>query len=286
MPRHLAPNRSGVHRLACLSLYHALLALGNRAFRGSEKADEIRNLVRKRFRKDRKLQSIGQIANALKAGYEALDLFHGCARRDIESIQRVDSLLVATRALRHQVIEEHRAQSAQPPLCLRKRPPPKIRRDRTPEALRPHPDRKPILSRPRPVVSGRRHVPVLVNARGIPFLRIRKPQPPSLSVTIKGLLHKRWKRIERRERLQFELGRAKDEDLWDDITGEKDDVPWTACVRDCLDEVNAQLLHKDLENRAMAQKMWGVVLKERQLAKKEALERRKQKLAEQAMKSD
>ncbi|WEW60699.1 hypothetical protein PRK78_006186 [Emydomyces testavorans] len=281
MPRHLAPNRSGVHRLACLSLYHVLLSQCSRTFIGSHKADEIRELIRTRFHKDKTLQSITKIANALKAGHEALNLFQLYAKGDKNSIQRVDSLLAATRSLSQKILEERRAQAIRTPAPDPTSPAARARANRRPEALRPHPDREPILSRPRPVVSGRRRVPVLVNARGIPFLRIKKPQPPNLSHTIRGLLNTRWKRIERRERLELELIMARDEDFWDGLTGQNDASSWAVSVKDSLDDVNKTILEGDRANRDMAQKMWEVVLKERELAKKEALER-KQKLDEKA----
>ncbi|EAS36284.2 DNA repair protein [Coccidioides immitis RS] len=285
MPRHLAPTRSGVHRLACLSLYHALLSSCSRAFTSS-KADEVRELIRTRFRKDQKLQSISKIANALKAGQEALDLFQACSGGNKQSNQRVDSLLAATKSLLQQTLQERRDQAANTPPPDRTSLAAKERANRRPEARRPHPERISILSRPRPVVSGRRHVPVLVNARGIPFLRIKKPQPPSLSCTIRSLLNRRWKRIERRDRLELELVRARDEDRWDALTGQSDILSWEGTVKESLHEVNTIILEADRKNRAMAQRMWEIVLKERELAKKEALERRQKTPSEQQAKSE
>ncbi|KAI1973743.1 hypothetical protein LOZ55_005316 [Ophidiomyces ophidiicola] len=262
--------------LGSLSLYHALLSQCSRSFASSPKADEIRGFIKTRFRKDSKLQSISKIANALRAGHEALDLFQSYARKEKESIQRVDSLLAATRSLLKKTFEERRDQAAKATPLDRTSPTSRERLKQRSEALRVHTDRQSILSRPRPVVRGRRRVPVLVSARGIPFLRIKKPQPRSLSYTIRGLLDARWKRITIRDRLEQELLRAQDEDFWDRVTGHCDVVLWEMSVKDSLDCIKNTILAGDRVNRKMAQNMWEVVLKERELAEREAAERKKQ----------
>ena len=54
----------------------------------------------------------------------------------------------------------------------------------------------------------------MVNARGIPFLRLKKPQPKNLSGVIRAKLEKRWNRIVLRDRLQVDLLFAEDEEAW------------------------------------------------------------------------
>lgn len=132
-----------------------------------------------------------------------------------------------------------------------------------------HPDATPILSRPRPVVNGRRRVPVLVNARGVPFLRIKKPQPMNLSGVIRSKLDNRWKRVERRERLTDDSMLAEYEDLWDKLTVGREDVTWVKEVYDALKEVNTRIEDSDVKNKQLADDMWDVVLAERKLAEEE-----------------
>lgn len=132
-----------------------------------------------------------------------------------------------------------------------------------------HPDATPILSRPRPVVNGKRRVPVLVNARGVPFLRIKKPQPMNLSGAIRSKLDNRWKRVERRERLTDDSMLAEYEDLWDNLTVGREDVTWAKEVYDALKEVNTRIQESDVKNKQLADDMWDVVLAERKLAEEE-----------------
>ena len=132
-----------------------------------------------------------------------------------------------------------------------------------------HPDATPILSRPRPVVNGKRRVPVLVNARGVPFLRIKKPQPMNLSGVIRSKLDNRWKRVERRERLTDDSMLAEYEDLWDNLTVGREDVTWAKEVYDALKEVNTRIKESDVKNKQLADDMWNVVLAEHKLAEEE-----------------
>ena len=132
-----------------------------------------------------------------------------------------------------------------------------------------HPDAIPITSRPRPVVSGKRRVPVLINARGVPFLRIKKPQPMNLSGAIRSKLENRWRRIERREILEAALVMARAEDTWDELTHSEEPNTWSQVISDALAEVNDKIRESDLQNKKLARDMWNVVLAERKLAAEE-----------------
>jgi hypothetical protein len=112
---------------------------------------------------------------------------------------------------------------------------------------------------------------VLVSARGIPFLRIKKPQPKNLSGVIRTKLDKRWRRIERREVLGVDILFAKDEDDWDQLTlGRQETETWAGEIKEALAEVSTQLKESDLKNKELAEAMWQVVLEERKLAAEEA----------------
>lgn len=142
------------------------------------------------------------------------------------------------------------------------------------ETSRKHPDASSVLDRPRLSLSGKRKVPVLVNARGVPFLRIKKPQPRNLSGVIRSKLEKRWNRIVTRDRLHVELLFAKDEDSWDHLTRTSEKPTWAEEVKLCLDDVYEKIRETDRQNRELAENMWKVVLEERELAKQEDEQRR------------
>ncbi|OAX84131.1 hypothetical protein ACJ72_01497 [Emergomyces africanus] len=284
MPRFLLPKRSGVHRLACLSLYHALLSQSARLRLINLQPAEIQGLIKSNFHKYKALQSPTQIANALKAGYEALDLLHSCTQKNLESIRRLESIVQRAFDLKNEIHKSREIQAAhhrpenRNTHAARKKAEGRARR--RPDALRPHPDTEPILSRPRPHVNGPRHVPVLVDARGIPFLRIKKPEPPSLSRALRSKLDARWKKILRRDKLEDDIYLAQREDEWDRIVGQGDEARWESIVAECLDSTMNTIKHEDQKNKELAQKMWEIVLKERELAKREREEIRMQRLAQ------
>lgn len=150
---------------------------------------------------------------------------------------------------------------------------------------RKHPDAQSILDRPRLSLSGKRKVPVLVNARGVPFLRIKKPQPRNLSGVIRSKLEKRWNRIVTRDRLHVELLFAKDEDFWDHLTRTSEKPTWSEEVKLCLDDVYEKIRETDRQNRELAESMWNIVLEERELAKQEDEQRRLEQSALQGKSS-
>ena len=137
------------------------------------------------------------------------------------------------------------------------------------------PDTPSILNRPQ-LVSGRRKIPVLVNARGIPFLRIKKPQPANLSGVIRNKLNKRWECIEVRDKLQMEVLLAKDEDAWDRLTHAGDEGSWAEQPRLALDKIYQKIHETDRKTREMAENMWQVVLRERAALAEEEKQRQRQ----------
>ncbi|KAK2733408.1 hypothetical protein FQN55_003368 [Onygenales sp. PD_40] len=279
MPPFLVAKKSGVHRLACLSLYHALLTQCSRLRLINLKSPEIRNLIQQNFRKCKTLQSPSQIVNSLKAGYEALDLIHSCTQGNPESIGRLQRIIQQTAELKREIHQRRLVQGARhvpenrDTHASRKRA--NGRANRRPDARRPHPNRFPVLARPRPHVSGRRRVPIFVDAHGIPFLRIKKPQPPSLSRVILSKQLWRQQRFDRRDRLEDEVYHAQTEDAWDRITGQQDGVTWESPV---ADSVAWNIKSIDIENEKNfehARKLWDIVLKERELARQEKEESHK-----------
>ncbi|KAJ5659538.1 hypothetical protein N7507_005989 [Penicillium longicatenatum] len=280
MHKVVVPKHSGVHRFACLALYRTLLRQCSPSTSNAPWVSETRFLARQRFRRYKDLQSPSQIANALKAGYQALDLLHSASKGNRQDENQITTILAQAKSIkeRYSAIQREISQSKppSPPKPLSER---QIQRQKSiyheKESWLRHPNAEPILLRPKAKVSGKRQVPVLVNARGVPFLRIKKPQPRNLSGVIRSKLEKRWHRIELRERLQVELLFAKDEDAWDHLTKTKTGDPtlWSASVKTSLDDVCQKIKQTDHDNREMSERMWQVVLEERELAAKEEKER-------------
>ncbi|PGH16243.1 hypothetical protein AJ80_05266 [Polytolypa hystricis UAMH7299] len=282
MPGFLIAAKSGVHRVACLSLYRALLSQCSRLqLAGLDRNDVFQNFVRTRFRKHKNLQSPSQILNSLGAGYEALDLFHSCSEGNTESLTRLRALVQQTLELTKGVNERrtaqasvHRPEDRSIPALKRRA---EARAKNRPENLRPRPGTESVLLRPRPRVSGIRHVPRMGCARGLAFLMIKKPQPMNLSRSLRGKLNTRWNQILRRDRLEYELTIAKLEDRWDEFTGQTEGRPWSSVVQVALCENAVTLKTKDERNAELAQKIWNIILRERKLADKEREERIKEK---------
>lgn len=124
-------------------------------------------------------------------------------------------------------------------------------------------------------------MPILAHANGIPFLRITKPQPLSLSRMIQQKLHKRNVRFDHKVLLaNYWIPLSSYEDDWDAILErdygildgdetEEDDMPWTREVRLAY-RANADSKDKDYESsRSIAAQMLALVDKETKLAKEE-----------------
>ncbi|KAL2828901.1 hypothetical protein BDW59DRAFT_39249 [Aspergillus cavernicola] len=276
MHRAIAPKLSSAHRFACLALYRALLRQCNELPKTAPQLTAAQSHIRERFRKYKNLQSPSQTANSLKAGYEALDLLYSASRGNEQDSDLIEAILSESKSAKW---HKQRLQAALPKKPITQPSPKQIQIQENKRfqemTARRHPDTRPILSRPRPVVSGRRHVPVLVNARGVPFLRIKKPQPKNLSCALRTKLDRRWKMIERRDKMLSEVRLGKAEDYWDSLTAGEEKVTWASAAETAWDDARCWIQKTDRKNKALAESMWKVVLAERKLAEKE-----KQKPAE------
>ncbi|KAJ5679435.1 hypothetical protein N7462_007679 [Penicillium macrosclerotiorum] len=298
MHKVVVPKHSGIHRFACtsirvfcersheadiltssgLSLYRALLRQCVPSIRNTPWRTETEILIKQRFRRYNALQSPTQITNALKGGYEALDLLDSASKGHQQDADQLRAILAKAKSLK----EERAARERDIALSIPQRPisPRQMCKRESVrfqlETSRRHPDAQSVLLRPRQFVNGKRKTPVLVNARGVPFLRFKKPQPRNLSGVLRTMLEKRWHRIVVRERLSADLLFAQDEDAWDHITGVTEDNSWSEEVKSSLDNVCAKIRQTDQQNRSLAERMWQVVLDERALANKEEKERKEQ----------
>lgn len=211
---------------------------------------------------------------------QALDLMHAAAHGDSHSILRINQLIRDIESRPKQNRNEARVPTTP---CLRE----KKRLENIAyqkQTMYRHPDAEPILSRPRRSVAGQRQVPKLVNARGIPFLRIKKPQPQNLSRIIRYKLRFKDKLIERRDRLLVETLFAKDEEDWDRLLAGQTlteqviyahhhlawvEGTWLESPLECYKKAYYDNVEFEKKQQALAEKMWEVVLAERKLAAEE-----------------
>ncbi|CAK3953622.1 Hypothetical predicted protein [Lecanosticta acicola] len=284
MPSPLAPHKSGVHRVAAIALFRALLQQCRAVKLPDQTKDDLQNVIRNRFKSQRHVTSHRQLKINFAAGYEAIDHLDAAVAGNEESQGYLISLLAtapesAKRTPRNKAWEK------------------KERDDKRKERMRAAREERErnkldLFSRPLPLekLSGqRRKVPVLFGANHIPVLRLKKPQPQNLSAFLLSRINQRQRRHDRRLELIEALKIAKQENYWDmhvyNICGvesrrssiETDDGPaksageprWTDTIVEGLIEVNDALDREKDKNRVMAEKMQRVVDRETKLARKE-----------------
>ncbi|KAL4881551.1 hypothetical protein BJY04DRAFT_188325 [Aspergillus karnatakaensis] len=271
MHRLVVPKFSSEHRFACLALYRALLRQCTNLPQTALELIAAQSHVRERFRRYRHLQSPSQTANALRAGYEALDLLHSATKGNKTSIRLISAILGEADSVkrRKQAVQDAlaKARPVKEPSAKQRKIVENVRRQEM--TAKRHPEAESILMRPRPAVSGRRRIPVLVNARGFPFLRIKKPQPKNLSGVLHSKLVRRQQFIDRRDRLEPEILFGHDEDKWDAMTTGSENTTWASEPTAALEDTRSWIKNSDKKKQALAEAMWKVVLAERDLAKKE-----------------
>ncbi|KAF2447703.1 hypothetical protein P171DRAFT_354440 [Karstenula rhodostoma CBS 690.94] len=180
MPGFLQPKSHIQHRVAAIALYRALLSRCSSAHAlQDEERTSLHNAIRNKFRQNRKLQSSRQLGLVFKAGYEVLGHLDASQNPNSKSIDALKTLIPSL----------PRGIARSPPRWRPAKPPPDpSARDRC--AVLP-PEKALLNVRPYAETTGPRHIPILASANGIPFLRIKKPQPPVLSRVIRQALQRR-----------------------------------------------------------------------------------------------
>ncbi|KAH8727495.1 hypothetical protein GQ44DRAFT_677226 [Phaeosphaeriaceae sp. PMI808] len=272
MPRFLHPKKSTEHRVAVIALYRALLSRCASVPLPDDHAVSLRNAIRNKFRRNRKLQGSYQLGLSFKAGYDA------CANNpqtldhlDALSTGNTESVGILTRMisqLPHGLARTPRVKSISPSSS-----PPK-------EQLACLPTERAVLNvRPYLQTHGPRHVPIIASANGIPFLRLTKPQPPILSRIIRQRLTKKIKLFDMKVMLvNWWLPMAKQEDEWDalinweaarGLDGVEDEVKWIDAVKMSERQNQTAYEGEQAKDREIIQKMQRVVDLETELALKE-----------------
>lgn len=288
MPAFTIPRHVSAHRISAIALYRALLQQCRAVPLPVESKEELQNIVRNRFKQIVHLHSYPRLKLSFQAGYEAVDRLDAAVAGDEDSTRYIASLLARTPEKtkaappRHVLPKEKRKSSSDDtPATGEKSAPPFKPSDEL--FSRPHP-----LSR----LPGKRHVPVLFNANRIPVLRIKKPQPESLSSVIKNILKTRQKRTTRHHWLTDQLRFAQYEDMWDHLIeetareGQEDrekenepakDPPWAEEFEVALEDVESKIQEERAKNIRTAKAMLAVVDREKKAYAKEREERRQAK---------
>ncbi|TKA61951.1 hypothetical protein B0A55_11244 [Friedmanniomyces simplex] len=333
MPPYHTPRTSTPHRLAALALFRALL-LASRTLPPASisppQRNDLQNLIRNRFKQARHEQSTRRLRLAFEAGYEGIDLLDAAVAGKGGSQGYILELLARAPArvkqapplttLDLEIVkelkwnlrvrpEEASSQTASSPSPFSS--PPQSPHPNTTPTTTNTAKTSPFARRPLPLselTGGKRLIPVLYNAQGIPVLRFSKPQPAALSGYINHRVEVKQKRHDTRHRLAEELVVAGWEDEWEGILsrymGEREGVDegvgewgrdqdgigegegiggrrvgsaerergWVYEVLRAREEVEEKLNEEGRRNGVMAGKMQGLVDREREMAARERRE--------------
>ncbi|KAF2171404.1 hypothetical protein M409DRAFT_50850 [Zasmidium cellare ATCC 36951] len=255
MPTFLAPHKSGAHRTAAIALYRALLKQSTK-LPHQQHHPEIYNLIRRRFRDQKFNTSAKQLKVYFTAGYEAVDVLDGAVRGGREELGRVRGLVEAAREVEGRRREGMRVKEVEGKEKGYHKGEVIVNREKIDLLSRPLPKEK---------LTGQRKVPVLVDAGSIPILRLTKPQPRSLSLYLHSRIQQRQRRHDHRHYLEDLHMLAREEDRWDGLVGGKEEgVWWSWEVQRALGEVQGKLQAERERNREWAERLQGVVDRERE----------------------
>lgn len=151
----------------------------------------------------------------------------------------------------------------------------------------PYPGAKPVFeARPRLLLPGRRQIPKLVSASGIPFLRFKKPQSPFLGRVIRDKLEQRINYFTQLRAVGELSDVAALEDLWDKVLYRTHGLPadlmvgemtWKEGIKCSLNDISDKLNAQEVKLIDMAKRMQTIVDGEKILARKEKLQRKHQR---------
>lgn len=154
---------------------------------------------------------------------------------------------------------------------------------------KPWPGATPVLERPYPKISGRRHIPKLVWANGIPMLRFKKPQSTFLSRIITSKIKQKDRSITSFHELEHFIDLAMMEDTWDEILRREfgavitklseQDGSWAQELLYTKQERHEALVAATEKTQQLAEKMHEIVLAEKRLAAEEEAQRRRENRA-------
>ncbi|KAL2161884.1 hypothetical protein VTH06DRAFT_7668 [Thermothelomyces fergusii] len=297
MPSLYIPARSSRHRVACFALYRSLIRQGLRVPLPDEltknsplgPANPIQTLIRNGFRRNKRDTSPRLVVSALKNGYRFLGLLSRAADASTPEHASVLAFLreneARVLAVKAKAAEEAAKRVSTAPIPGRTTLITKVSAEGEPPVYVPTGPPRPLSA----FKSGVRKPPLLVAATGVPFLRLKKPQPRFLERVIRQTLNRRAKKAIRIMEMQNEgMADAAEEDEWEQLVAmmltKKD---WQQpgrlmekrepTYRDSLSEaimLTIESIDKEREDSiARAKALWQIVLAEQEMAAKEEKER-------------
>ncbi|KAI1616048.1 hypothetical protein EDD36DRAFT_414959 [Exophiala viscosa] len=297
MPHLNLARKSGAHRLACLSLYRALLrecggvsqALGAEANHDTKQT--LRSLVGYRFQEDRDLQSPTQIVNGITAGHDFLDLLRSCSAKAADSLNHLGVLLesMTLQAEQTAAVREKLASHWKPPPPSRARHHEHIKKVKNPANYVSDPSSPRIFQYPQPlsqIRTGVRKPPNLIITQGIPILKYSGPQPVLLNRVIKNKVKVGLKRFKQHEEMEEAAHLAECEDDWDHILSKRHGIgdakalgrnknheaTWRQTFVDADNELTDKYIDQQRKHAHLGKRLWQIVLAERDLKEKERRE--------------
>ena len=289
MPKLFVPHKSDAHRLACTSLYRALLKQCNGLTSNTTSSGHalpsfaLKDLVRYRFQRDRKLQSPAAIKKTLTSGHSHLELLYHSNLGSRSALTNLIEILKTTS-------DDIESKATERQLQRERQPPPKI----TPKALhiqqqatkalnRAPSDSVGLSAHPLPLSALRsesRIVPQLINGqKNTPFLRYGKQ-----SVFLSRILRQTMKWKERQfghlKALDMNYDLALAEDDWDAIIRRQLDREhgsraaamvdslepnWATEVRNVQNLIHSRIRAKEVQGQQLGMRMWEIVKQEQRL---------------------
>ncbi|KIV88407.1 hypothetical protein PV10_08092 [Exophiala mesophila] len=230
MPRPLNLHKSYAHRLACRSLYRALLkqcaefptASPESLASPSKTVQTLQSLVRYRFRRDRALSSPFSIINGLDTGNRVLSLLQQCTLKSPVALSQLSTLLgsISRRASEKDAVAVRNASFWKAPPVHRQAHIAHHQHLSRKDVQIGTPGNPVIFQHPRPLADlygTVRKVPRYILANGIPLLKYPGPQPALMNRVLRQKLLWQIKNFEKLRALQQGVHLAETEDDWDQI---------------------------------------------------------------------
>lgn len=140
-----------------------------------------------------------------------------------------------------------------------------------------------VRPRPKSELSGRRHVPKLIDANANPMLLFKKPQSEFLSRVLSDKIKKKQKQVDTIDRAELLIDMGNDEETWDRIipnsSANTSEKSWSYEAFRTMKVYQGRIKADNDNDQKLASKFLSIVDQERTLFEQERKERKMQKNA-------
>jgi len=205
------------------------------------------------------------VVAALQIGYKTEELLRNAGDGDKVAYSKVLGILKDIQS-KGDAERARQARNPAPPKTPRRRP-------------EPYPGADMVLeTRPRPLseLSGRRQIPKLISANGMPFLRFKKPQSIYINRIIQDKADQKQKTSDHIKEIATSIQWAQDEDRWEDLADIRSgsEEPWTKEVWAWKENTFDNVRRIDARAKDISKKMLDIVDQERELFERERKDRK------------